>query len=172
VEVATIGSEGMIGLPLVLGGQSAAAEVFMQVAGDVLIMSASRFKSHLSGLPQLTRALLLYTQSLITQIAQCAACTSYHSMTERCARWLLETHDRVGEDEFALTQEFLGLMLGVRRATVTEAALALQSAGLIQYQRGVITILNRKGLEKSSCECYELITREYTRLMKLMRSSG
>jgi CRP-like cAMP-binding protein len=169
VEVATIGSEGMIGLPLLLGGQSASAEVFMQVAGEGLIVSAAIFKKHIDRFPTFMRAMLLYTQALMTQIAQCSACTSYHSISERCARWLLQTRDRVGADTFPLTHEFLGLMLGVRRATVTEAAQSLQSAGLIRYHRGVITILDGEGLEETACECYEIINREHTRLLKSVR---
>jgi CRP-like cAMP-binding protein len=169
VEVATIGCEGMVGLPLFLGGESAAGEVFVQVPGKGLFMSAARFQGHVGREPALTRILLLYTQALLTQVAQCSACNSYHPVSGRCARWLLQTQDRVNGDEFALTHEFLGLMLGVRRATVTEAAQALQSRGLIRYRRGVITVLNRAGLEKASCECYRLISREYNRLLRAKR---
>ena len=113
--------------------------------------------------------MLLYTQGLMTQIAQCSACTSYHSIGERSARWLLQTRDRVGADTFPLTHEFLGLMLGVRRATVTEAAQALQLSGLISYHRGVVTILDREGLQAASCECYQIINKEHARLNRAAR---
>jgi CRP-like cAMP-binding protein len=170
VEVATIGSEGMVGLPLFLGGESAAGEVFVQVPGKGLMMSAAKFQGHVGREPALTRILLLYTQALLTQVAQCSACNRYHPISGRCARWLLQTQDRVNGDEFMLTHEFLGLMLGVRRATVTETAQTLQARGLIRYRRGVITVLNRAGLEKASCECYKLINREYNRLLRAKRS--
>jgi CRP-like cAMP-binding protein len=166
IEVATIGCEGMVGLPLLLGGESAAGEVFIQVPGDALVMTAARFHDHME-LPAFRRVLLLYTQALLTQIAQCSACNNHHFLAGRCARWLLQTHDRVRGDEFPLTHDFLGLMLGVRRATVTEAAQTLQALGLIRYHRGVVTITNRAGLERASCECYELIAREFSRLMRL-----
>jgi CRP-like cAMP-binding protein len=166
IEVATIGCEGMVGLPLLLGGETAAGEVFVQVAGDALVMTAARFNLHKEQ-PGLRRVLLLYTQALLTQIAQCSACNNHHPVADRCARWLLQTHDRVRGDEFPLTHDFLGLMLGVRRATVTEAAQTLQSRGLIRYHRGVVRISNRAGLERASCECYGLIAREFTRLMRL-----
>lgn len=165
VEVATVGCEGMVGLPLFLGGKQAAVEVFMQVAGEGLFMAANKFTAHVQREPDLTRALLLYTQALLTQVAQCSACNCYHPIEARCARWLLQTHDRVKGDEFPLTHDFLGLMLGVRRASVSETAQALQEAGLIRYHRGVITVLNRKGLEAAACECYGLITDEFARLL-------
>jgi CRP-like cAMP-binding protein len=170
VEVATIGSEGMVGLPLFLGGQSAAAEVFVQVAGQGLFLAAAQFHRHVETEPSLTRMLLLYTQALMTQIAQCVACASTHKINARCARWILQTDDRVVGAEFLLTHEFLGLMLGVRRATVSEAAQDLQSRGFIRYRRGLVTVVNRGGLEQAACECYRLISREYTRLLKPRRA--
>jgi len=165
VEVATIGCEGMVGLPLFLGADKAAAEVFIQVPGEGLQLSATQFKYHLGREPSLFKSLLKYTQALLTQVAQCSACNVYHTVEARCARWLLQTHDRVKGDDFPLTHEFLGLMLGVRRATVTEAAQALQSRKLISYSRGIIEVLNRKGLEAAGCECYQLINSEYDRLL-------
>lgn len=165
VEVATIGCEGMVGLPLLLGGESASAEVFVQVPGEGLSMTAAHFERHIEGERSLMRTLLLYTQALLTQVAQCSACNNYHEATERCARWLLQTHDRVKGDQFPLTQEFLGLMLGVRRATVTITAQGLQERGLIRYHRGIVTVLNRSGLEKSACDCYRLINHEFVRLL-------
>jgi CRP-like cAMP-binding protein len=171
IEVATIGREGIVGLPLFLGGESAAGEVFIQVPGKGLFMLAGRFQRHVGQQPALTRILLLYTQALLTQVAQCSACNQHHSISGRCARWLLQTHDRVNADEFPMTHEFLSLMLGVRRATVTETAQGLQARGLIQYHRGVVNVLDRIGLEEASCECYRLINREYTRLLAANRTT-
>ena len=172
VEVATIGCEGMVGLPLFLGGERAAIEIFMQVPGKGLHLPASTFHDLLEHEPSLSRTLLLYTQALLTQVAQCSACNNYHSMEARCARWLLQTHDRVKGDEFPLTHEFLGLMLGVRRASVTKVALALQKRGVILYHRGVVTVRNRKGLEAAACECYNLIAREFERLLGSARRTA
>lgn len=165
VEVATIGSEGMIGLPLFLGDKEAVAEVFMQVPGEGLHLPAAAFRRHLEREPALTRTLLLYTQALLTQVAQCSACNCHHPIEARCARWLLQTHDRVKGDVFPITQKFLGLMLGVRRSSVTVTAGALQKRKLIRYSRGVISVLDRKRLEKAACTCYQLITAEFDRLL-------
>jgi CRP-like cAMP-binding protein len=172
VEVATVGCEGMVGLPLFLGGKAAVVEVFVQVPGEGLHLAAGAFRAHLEREPGLSRVLLLYTQALMTQVAQCSACNCHHTAEQRCARWLLQTHDRVTGDEFPLTHEFLGLMLGVRRATVTETAQALQERELIHYERGVISVLDRKGLEAASCECYRLISREFDRLLDSARRGG
>jgi CRP-like cAMP-binding protein len=165
VEVATIGCEGMVGLPLFLGGESAAVEVFIQVPGEGMYLPAAAFRGHIEREPSLKRSLLLYTQALLTQVAQCSACNCHHPIVERCARWLLQTHDRVRGDEFPLTHDFLGLMLGIRRASVSETAQVLQERELIRYHRGVITVLDRDGLEEASCECYQLITGEFDRLL-------
>jgi CRP-like cAMP-binding protein len=172
VEVATIGCEGMVGLPLFLGGAKTAVEVFIQVPGEGLHLSAGAFRRHLDREPSLTRTLLLYTQALLTQVAQCSACNVYHTVESRCARWLLQTHDRVAGDEFPLTQDFLALMLGVRRAGVSETARHLQDLGLIRYHRGVITIVNRKGLEAAACDCYPLIKGEFDRLFRTARKTS
>jgi CRP-like cAMP-binding protein len=167
VEVATIGCEGMVGLPLLLGGRSGAGEVFIQVPGEGLFMDAKSFRRHVDAEPAFLRTLLLYTQALLTQVAQCSACNNDHSIIQRSARWLLQTQDRVRGDEFPLTHEFLGLMLGVRRASVTLTAQTMQKRGLIHYRRGIMTILDRSGLENASCECYRLINQEHARLMRL-----
>jgi len=169
VEVATVGCEGMVGLPLFLGGKKAAVEVFMQVPSVGLHLKAAAFQDHLKREPSLVRILQLYTQALLTQIAQCSACNCHHTVEQRCARWLLQTRDRVPSDTFPLTHDFLGLMLGVRRPTVTVAARALQDRKLIRYYRGVITVLNRKGLEAAACECYQLINDEFDRLFGAAR---
>lgn len=172
VEVATIGCEGIVGLPLFLGGEKAAVEIFVQVPGEALFLAADEFHDHLARETSLTQTLLLYTQALLTQIAQCSACNCHHPIEARCARWLLQTHDRVKGDVFPLTHDFLGLMLGVRRASVTLTAGALQSRKLIIYHRGVVTVLNRKGLEAAACECYQLISDEFDRLLNCARRSG
>jgi CRP-like cAMP-binding protein len=168
VEVATIGNEGVIGLPLFLRSDSIPLKTFAQIPGESLAMKARDFQEAVRNVNgELNEVLHRYTLALFNQIAQHAACSGMHSIEERCARWLLMTHDRVGQDEFPLTQEFLAQMLGVRRASVTVAAGMLQKAGLITYARGVITILNREGLEAASCEHYGLIKKEYDRLLPL-----
>jgi CRP-like cAMP-binding protein len=165
VEIAAVGNEGMIGIPVFLGGTSTPDEAFCQVPGDLLQMRAARFRQEIHRSPALRTIMLRYTQAFITQIAQHAACNRLHSIGERCASWLLMTRDRVGVGEFAVTQESLAQMLGVRRATVTTAAGMLQHAGLIRYARGRITIVDRKKLERASCECYRVVRREHERLL-------
>jgi CRP-like cAMP-binding protein len=132
-----------------------------QGAGRGLYMSADAFRGEIAGDGKLRELLLGYTQALFAQISQSVACNGTHSIQERCARWLLGTHDRAGADQFVLTQEFLADMLAVRRPSVTVAAGMLQKAGLIEYRRGHITILDRPGLEASSCECYRAILDAY-----------
>ena len=165
VEVATIGNEGMVGLPLFLGVDRTSGKAFTQVPGDSLRMTASAFKKHISRQGPLTRTLQLYTQALMVQISQGMACNGLHSIRQRCARWLLSTQDRVASETFPLSQEFLALMLGIRRTGVSKVATELKQAGLIQYSRGVIQILKRKELEDASCECYRVIKKEFDRLL-------
>lgn len=165
IEVATVGNEGVMGLPAFLGANTAPFLAVMQVPGDALRLRVEAFRSHVEQDAEMTQILHRYTQALITQIAQNSACNRLHSTEERCARWLLFTHDRVGADHFPLTHEFLAQMLGVRRATVSEVAAALQAAGIIEYKRGIIQVLNRSALEKASCECYGIVTREFDRLL-------
>ena len=164
IEVATIGNEGMLGLPLFLGVDRTPMQAFSQVAGETLRMPAATFAKQLKHEPKLASVLHRYTQALMVQIAQGTACNRAHQIEQRCCRWLLMTHDRVCTDEFVLTQQFLALMLGVRRATVSEVAVSLQKAGLIQYRRGKIRILDRRGLERRACDCYRIIRDEYIRL--------
>jgi hypothetical protein len=114
----------------------------------------------------LTALLHRYTQALFTQVAQASACNRLHQIRQRCARWLLQTHDRVGDDEFPLTQDFLAQMLGVRRASVSEVASAMQKAGLIEYRYGRVRIADRAALEQAACECYRIIVNEYDRLLE------
>jgi CRP-like cAMP-binding protein len=165
VEVATVGKEGMAGLPLFLGATVTPGRSFSQIPGAAYRMTAAAFRRAISSDGPLTRRLHRYTQALMVQISQGTACNRIHAIEQRCARWLLLTHDRVGADEFLLTQEFLGQMLGVRRATVGEVAARMQEAGHIAYTRGVIRICNRNGLESVSCRCYAVIRDEYERML-------
>lgn len=140
------------------------AQAFMQVAGFGYRLSVPDFQAEVERSPELRAALNRYTQALIMLVSQTSACNRRHSIEERCARWLLLTHDRVTGDSFELTQKFFALMLGVRRATVTVAAGKLQKASLIRYERGVITVLDRAALEAASCECYAIVRNEFARL--------
>ncbi len=165
IEAATVGNEAMVGVPLLLGTQQVPTQVVVQIPGEALRMNAEVFIREVYwGCPLHTR-LLGYMQTLMNQFAQTAACNRLHSVEERCCRWLLMCHDRVKSDEFLLTQEFLSMMLGVRRASVNEVAAILQQPGFIRYQRGRITILNREGLESASCECYQALKQENERLL-------
>jgi CRP-like cAMP-binding protein len=165
IEAATVGKEGMIGVPLLLGTNQIPLQVIVQIPGDGLRMKADVFKAQVYGGCPLHTLLLRYTQTLMNQISQTAACNRLHSVEARCCRWLLMTQDRVESDSFPLTQEFLSYMLGVRRASVSEVAAALQKLGLIDYHRGQITIRDRKGLEAAACECYQSTQQEFKRLL-------
>lgn len=160
VEVTTVGNEGMVGVPVFLGARSATVRAFSQVPGEALMLDADAFRSEAGDRGALHALIQRYTQALFGQIAQVAGCNRLHSNEERCARWLLMSHDRVGADDFPMTHEFLSQMLGVRRATVTLVALALQKAELIRYTHGRMTILDREGLEALACECYAVIKTE------------
>jgi CRP-like cAMP-binding protein len=165
IEVATVGNEGFVGLPVFLGANQIPGEAFVQVPGQAAQISAAAFRREVTQGTMLFALLQRYTQALFNQIAQSAACNRMHSIEERFCRWILMTHDRVNGDEFPLTHEFLSQMLGVRRASVSVVAAIIQKAGLIQYKRGRITILDREGLEAASCECYQVITAEFKRLI-------
>lgn len=166
IEVATVGNEGMVGLPVFLGAGSMPGQAIAQIPGDALQMPADALRSEAHAGGALPHVLQRYTQGLLNQIAQSAACNRLHPMTEHCASWLLMTHDRVGVETFPLTHAFLSQMLGVRRATVTVAVGSLQQAGLIRYGRGQITIVDRGGLETASCECYRIVRHEFDRLLR------
>jgi len=166
VETATVGCEGVAGLPLFLGSDRTTSQAFCQVSGNAFRVSADDFLDQLSMSDELRGAVGRYTLAFITQTAQTSACNRLHTMRERCARWLLETHDRVARETFDLTQEFLSQMLGVRRATVSEVASSLQRDGLISYEYRRITVLDRDGLEAAACDCYCIIKREYERLIE------
>jgi CRP-like cAMP-binding protein len=165
IEVATIGNEGVVGLPAYLGDGRSSMEVFVQIPGEAARLSAASFRQELRSLSALRRVIRRYTQALLTQLGQSAACNRVHPMWERCARWLLMSHDRVPGDELLLTQEFLAEMLGVRRAGVTETVGKLRRSKLITTSRGRIRIVDRKALERTACECYHIIRSEHEHLV-------
>jgi CRP-like cAMP-binding protein len=164
-EVGTIGNEGLVGLPIVLGDRDAPSSVYVQVPGTALKMDAGIFRGELERSPTLNLMMLRYAHAFFNQVAQSAACAHLHKVEQRCCRWLLMTRDRMPSDDFLLTHEFLGMMLGVRRTTVTDVMGALQKAGLIQYRRGHVTILDQQALQQRACECYELSKQEFDRLL-------
>lgn len=164
VEVATVGNEGMIGVPLFLGAEKMLGQAFSQVPGAAFRLKAELFRDF-SGKGRFREIMNLYTQALFTHVAQSAACNRLHLTEERFARWLLLTHDRVGRDVFPLTQDFLSQMLGVRRATVSQIAARFQNAGIVTYSRGIMKVLDRAALEQEGCECYAMIRAEYERLL-------
>jgi len=159
VEVATVGNEGMVGVPLIFGG-ALAVRAISQVAGRCLTMSADAFLDAMGSSRPIGQLVQTYVLALFGQISQAAACNRLHTNEERLSRWLLMSHDRIGSDKFLITQEFLSQMLGSRRATVTLSAGILQKAGLIRYHRGHVEIVDRAGLESVSCECYQVIKSE------------
>jgi CRP-like cAMP-binding protein len=165
VEVSTIGNEGMVGVAVFLGATKTAMRAFTQVPGEALRMKSKAFRAELERDGELDKVLRLYVQAFMTQVTQNVVCNIRHSVEQRMCRWLLITHDRVGENEFPLTQDFLSQMLGVRRATVTVVAGILQRRGLISYFHGRIRIADRRGLEKESCMCYGVVRQEYERLL-------
>ncbi len=158
VEVATVGFEGFVGIPLVLGEQSHVGRVFCQIPGTGYNIPSEIFVALLPKCPTLFRLCLRYASCTFDQAGQNSACNRVHSIEERCAKWLLLSHNRMQADRFELTQKFLAQMLGVRRQSVSLAAGTLQQAGIIKYSRGHIEILNRKALEEVTCECYSVIT--------------
>jgi CRP-like cAMP-binding protein len=154
LEVALVGHEGMLGVPLALGAKLSPVRALVQGAGDALRMSAPQFLLMMGRHPMLQRAVFGYAGKLMGQIAQTAACNRFHLLEPRLARWLLMTRDRLGAEDFRMTQEFLSTMLGVRRVGVSDAASSFQRQHLIEYSRGHITILDHEGLEAASCSCY------------------
>src|SRR6266566_5029921 len=171
-EVGTVGNEGLVGLPVLMGDDRAPSTMYIQVPGRGLRMSARTFREQLEQSQPMRAAMLRYTHVFFNQVAQTAACVHFHSLEQRCCRWLLMTRDRMPSDTFLLTHEFLAMMLGVRRAGVSVAAEALQHRGLIRYHRGRITILHRKGLEERACECYAVAKAEFDRLLGFVGARG
>ncbi|HET7633438.1 MAG TPA: Crp/Fnr family transcriptional regulator [Burkholderiales bacterium] len=157
LEVGLVGCEGMVGIPLALGINVSPVRALVQGTGTAMRMSATRFRKEFHNSVPLQRALYRFTHVLMAQVTQTAACNRFHFIEARLARWLLMTRDRVLSNQFRLTQEFLSHMLGVRRVGVTKAAGALQQRKLINYSRGNISILDRKGLEAAACRCYQIV---------------
>ena len=164
-EIAVVGNEGIVGISLFMGGESTPSRAVVQSAGQAFRLSAQAVKAEFNRSHPVMHLLLRYTQALITQMAQTAVCNRHHSLDQQLCRWLLLSLDRLQGDQLVMTQELIANMLGVRREGVTESALNLQKAGLISYSRGRITVLDRPGLEKRTCECYEVVKTEYARLL-------
>jgi CRP-like cAMP-binding protein len=164
-EIAVVGFEGLIGISLFMGGESTTSRAVVQSAGRGLRLNSQQMMLEFNRAGPVLHLLLRYTQALITQMAQTAVCNRHHSLDQQLCRWLLLSLDRLEGNELVMTQELIANMLGVRREGVTEAALSLQRAGLIEYRRGRITVLDRPGLEQRTCECYGVVRKEYERLL-------
>jgi CRP-like cAMP-binding protein len=164
-EIAVVGNEGIVGISLFMGGDSTPSRAVVQSAGSGFRLKAQVMKAEFDKAGPVLQLLLRYTQALITQMSQTAVCNRHHSLDQQLCRWLLLSLDRLQGNELVMTQELIANMLGVRREGVTEGALKLQQAGLIRYARGHITVLDRRGLEKRSCECYAVVKKEYNRLL-------
>jgi CRP-like cAMP-binding protein len=164
-EVGLVGSEGMIGLPLLLGSDSSAIEAMIQAPGTMLRLRADAFHRAVEESPALRMLLLRYVLAFQQQVTQTAACNGHHALDQRLARWLLMAHDRAAGDEFPMTQEFLAMMLCVHRPGVTVAARLFQQAGLIRYGHGHIAVTDREGLEAAACECYGTVRRQFEQLL-------
>lgn len=165
IEVGSVGCEGMAGLPILFGSDRSTNRVLVQIGGTAERMDAAVLGRAAIRHARFRRLLNLYAQGFVTQISQSTACNRLHSAEQRLARWLLICRDRIGRDDLRITHGVMAMMLGVRRATVTEAAGALQRERLIRYRRGVVSIVDRPGLEAASCECYGIVRREFDRLL-------
>lgn len=164
-EIAVVGHEGIVGISLFMGGETTLSRALVQSAGTGFRLKADLMMQEFNRAGPVLHLLLRYTQALITQMAQTAVCNRHHSLDQQLCRWLLLSLDRLPSNRLVMTQELIANMLGVRREGVTEAAGHLQKAGLIRYRRGHITVLNRPGLERRSCECYGVVKKEYDRLL-------
>jgi len=164
-EIAVVGREGVVGISLFMGGESTPSRAVVQSAGRGYRLSSHAIKQAFGRSDPVKHLMLRYTQALIAQMSQTAVCNRHHTLDKQLCRWLLLSMDRLQGDELVMTQELIANMLGVRREGVTEAALKLQAAGLIQYARGHITVLDRPGLERRTCECYAVVKKEYDRLL-------
>lgn len=169
-ETALVGSEGIVGISLFMGGETTPGRAIVQSAGSAFRMKGHLLKEEFNRADCLQEMLLRYTQALITQMAQTAVCNRHHSVDQQLCRWLLLSLDRLPTNELVMTQELIANMLGVRREGVTDAAGNLQRAGLVAYRRGRISILNRAGLEERVCECYSVVKKEYDRLLSYRHS--
>jgi CRP-like cAMP-binding protein len=166
LEIGLIGSEGMLGLPLILGADRAPVGAMVQLKGVALRISPAALRQAFDQSEALRTKLLRYMQAFHIQVSQTAVCNSHHTLEERLIRWLLMVHDRAGDNRFPMTHEFMSLMLGVRRAGVTITAGALKHAGLIQYAKGCVTVLDRPSLEAAACECYDYVQRHFEELLE------
>lgn len=164
-EVGIVGYEGIVGLPVFLGSDSVSSLAMTQVEGEGMRMKTEDFREEANRQGPLCHLLQRYTQALLMQVSQSAACNRFHSVEERFCRWILMTHDRVRKDTFPMTHEFVSQMLGVRRPTISVVAKMLQKAELIRYSRGKMTVINRQGLEEGSCECYRIVRKDFARLI-------
>jgi len=164
-EIAITGNEGPVGISLFMGGESTISRAVVQSAGHAYRLNAALVKSEFARGAEFQHLLLRFTQALITQMSQTAVCNRHHSVEQQLCRWLLLSLDRLPTNQLAMTQELIANMLGVRRGGVTEAAVKLQDAGLIEYARGKITVLDRPKLEQRACECYAVVKRESDRLL-------
>jgi CRP-like cAMP-binding protein len=164
-EIAVVGQEGIVGVSLFMGGETTPSRSVVQSAGEGFRVRGQFLKEEFNRSGPVLHLLLRYTQALITQMAQTAVCNRHHSLDQQLCRWLLLSLDRLQAPELVMTQELIANMLGVRREGVTEAAASLQRAGLIHYRRGHITVVDRKGLEERTCECYAVVRKEYERLL-------
>ncbi|MGF1535745.1 MAG: Crp/Fnr family transcriptional regulator [Elainellaceae cyanobacterium] len=171
VEAGVVGSDGMLGYPVYLGGQHDSSRAIVQIPGEAVVLDARTLKAVFNQGGSLQKLLLRYTQAFIAQLSQTAACNRFHPTEERLARWLLQSGDFAQSSTLNLTQAFLSSMLGVRRASVTVAANTLQNAGMIHYNRGHVRILDRQSLQLACCECYGTVKSEYDRLLSDFASS-
>lgn len=170
-EIAIVGSEGIVGISLFMGGETTPSRAIVQSAGQAFRVSSKLLKTEFHRAGPLQDVLLRYTQALITQMSQTAVCNRHHSVEQQLCRWLLMSLDRLGSTELSMTQKLIADMLGVRREGVTEAAGKLQKLGLIEYSRGRIVVLDRAGVEKHACECYQVVKREYARLLPRVKAN-
>lgn len=168
-EIAGVGNEGILGISLFMGGESTTSSAVVQTAGHGFRLKADLLKIEFERFGPTMHLLLRYTQALVTQMAQTAACNRHHSIMQQLCRWLLLTLDRLPSHELIMTQELIAGALGVRRESITEAAAKLQRAGLVRYRRGHIAVLERSGLEAGACECYAVVKKEFNRLLSDVR---
>jgi CRP-like cAMP-binding protein len=164
-EIAIVGNEGILGISLFMGGETTPSRAVVQSAGFGFRMRAQLLKDEFGRFGPMMHVLLRYTQALITQMAQTAVCNRHHTIDQQLCRWLLLSLDRLASNQLTMTQELIANMLGVRREGVTEAAGKLQQAGLITYRRGRVTVLDREGVQRRSCECYAVVKKEFDRLL-------
>lgn len=170
-QIAVVGNEGLVGISLFMGGESTSSRAVVQAAGHGFRLKGSRLMEEFNRGGPVLHLLLRYTQALITQMAQTSVCNRHHALDQQLCRWLLLTLDRLHSSELVMTQELLSTILGVRRASVTQAAGMLQKNALIRYERGRILVLDRPGLERRSCECYAVVKKEYDRLLPDLKAT-